>query len=318
MANSENSRKMNAIVMHEYGNSDVLKYEEVNVPEIKADEILIRVEYASVNPYDWKIREGYAKSYLQLRLPAILGIDAAGTVEEVGDKVNKFKAGDKVFCRADFTRGGSYAEYIAVGERQVAHAPRSVPLRETAGLPVVAGTAWSALFEVANLRRGQRVLITGASGGVGSVAVQLAKNAGAYVIGTTSGKNTDFVKSLGADEVVDYTTGNFSERIDPVDVVFDTVDGDTLAKSYELVKKGGVLVTSAGQPDDELAHKHGISAKGLMVSTDGKRLEEIAALVDAGKLRIHVDKEYPLSEIKAAHDFSQSAHVRGKIIIRIG
>lgn len=310
--------KMKAVRIHEYGNSDVLKLEDVEIPKPGSDEVLVKINYAGVNPFDWKVREGFTKNWIQLKFPAILGIDFAGTIEETGPGVSKFREGDKVFGRAEFTKGGSYAEYTLVKEKAIAHVPKSIPINETAGLPVVAGTAWAALFDIAKLSSGKRVLITGASGGVGQAAVQIAKSAEAYVIGTTSKANIDLVKSIGADEVIDYTEGDFSKKVtQPVDIVFDTVGGETFSKSYGLVKKGGILVTTAGQPDEELAKKHGITASGLNAQTDGKRLEEIARLVDSGKLKVVIEKEFGLSEIKAAHDLSQSGKARGKIIIKI-
>ncbi|MDE1860687.1 MAG: NADP-dependent oxidoreductase [Candidatus Micrarchaeota archaeon] len=314
----EVARKMHAVRIHEYGAPDVLKYEEADVPVLAPGEVLVRISYASVNPFDYKVRSGSTQSYLKLKLPAILGIDLAGTVEQVGDKVSRFKKGDRVFGRADFKAGGSYAEYAAVKEDDLAFAPKSISLKEAAALPVVTGTAMTALFDVAKVKKGMRVLITGASGGVGSMAVQLAKSVGAYVIATTSAENMEMLKSLGADEVIDYTKGDFSKEVkEPVDVVFDTVGRDTLSKSYGLVKRGGILVTSAGMPDETLAKKYGITAKGFQARIDHKRYEDIARLVDEGKLRAVIGKEFQLSELKAAHELSESRKARGKIIIKI-
>lgn len=313
----ENERKMKAAVMHKYGNPDVLKYEEVEIPAVQPDEVLVKVHYSSINPMDWKVRAGYTKDSIPLKLPAVIGIDVAGTVEKVGAAVKNFKEGDKVFGRADFTKGGSYAEFTSVKEASIAHAPKRITLREAAGLPVVAGTAWGALFDHAKLKSGQRILITGASGGVGTLAVQLAKNAGAYVIGTTSTENLGMVKGLGADEAIDYTKEDFSKKVKDVDVVFDTVGGDTLTKAYSTLKRGGILVTIAGQPDNELARKYGITVKGGSIHADGKRFTEIAKVVDSGKLKVVIDKEYPLKDIREAHAYSESRKAKGKIILKV-
>lgn len=318
MKTQTTKKMMHAVRIYEYGGPDVLKYEEVEVPEPAADEVLVKINYSSVNPFDWKIRAGFTKQWIQLSMPAILGIDVAGVVEKVGSKVNKFKKGDKVYGRADFTKGGSYAEYAAINENSLGMAPRSMTPKEAAGLPVVAGTAWNAIFDIANVQKGTRILITGASGGVGTMAVQLAKSVGAHVIGTTSKANVDMVKRLGADEVIDYTDGDFTKKVkQPVDVVFDTVGHDTLAKSYGIIKKGGLLVTSAGQPDDALAQKHGITAKTFQAKTDSRRYEQIAKLVDEGQLKVIIDSEFPLKEITAAHKLSESSRAKGKIMIKV-
>jgi len=313
----KNEKTMKAVRIHEYGTPDVLRYEDAQVPKIGPEDVLVKIAYTSVNPFDWKLRSGSAQSYLPLKMPAILGIDVAGKVERIGAKVLGLKIGDKVFGRADFTRGGSYAEYASINYRSLAIAPKSVSLREAAAFPVVAGTAWNALFDIANLKGGQRILITGASGGVGSAAVQLAKSAGAHVIGTTSKKNMEMLKSIGADEVIDYTDGDFTKKVKPVDVVFDTVGADTQTRSFGIIKKGGMLITTVGKPDQELAKKHGITAKGFSASTDTKRLEEIARLVDAGKLKAVIGTEFNLPELKAAHELSESRKADGKIMIKV-
>jgi NADPH:quinone reductase-like Zn-dependent oxidoreductase len=318
METQNTEKKMHAVRIHDYGKTDVLRYDEVDIPEPAPDEVLVKVSYASVNPLDWKIRAGYVKNWIQLSLPAILGIDFAGTVEKVGDKVSKFKKGDKVYGRANFQKAGSYAEYVAANEDSLGIAPKSISLKEAAGLPLAAGTAWNAIFDIANVKKGSRVLVTGASGGVGSMAVQLAKSAGAYVIGTTSKANIGMVKSLGADEVIDYTEGDFTKKVsEPVDVVFDTVGKDPVEKSYGIMKKGGMFVTSVGQPDEALAQKYGITAKGFGAQTTGKRYEEIAKLVDEGKLKVVIDREFPLTDVKSAHELSETNKTKGKIIIRV-
>jgi len=311
-------QKMHAVRIHDYGKTDVLKYEEVDMPKPASDEVLVKVNYASVNPMDWKLRDGSAKNWIQLSMPAILGIDFAGSVEKVGDKVSRFKTGDRVYGRANFRNAGSYAEYVTVDEDSLGIAPKSISLREAAALPVAAGTAWNAIFDIANVKQGSRVLVTGASGGVGSMAVQLAKSAGAYVVGTTSKANLGLVKSLGADEVIDYTEGDFTKKVrGPVDVLLDTVGKDPLEKSLGVMKKGGIFVTTVGQPDQALAQKYGITAKGFSAQTNGKRYEEIAKLVDEGKLKVVIDREFPLTDVKSAHELSETGRTKGKIVIKV-
>ncbi len=315
--NNNNKSMMKAVRIHVYGNSDVLRYEDAEVPQVNGNDVLVRVEYAGVNPMDWKVREGYFKEAIPLKMPATLGMDFAGTVEKVGDKVKRFKPGDKVFSRADFTRGGSYAEYVAVDANQPAHVPKSLSVKEAAAVPVAYGTAYNGLFTTAGLRSGHKVLITGASGGVGIAAVQLAKSAGAYVVGTTSAANVPMVKSLGADKVIDYTSADFSKQVSGMDIVFDTVGRDTMDRAYSVLKKGGVIVSTAGQPNASLEVKYGVVAKPLKNVTDGKLLEDLARLFDTGKLKVVLEKEFAMSEIKAAHDLSQSRKARGKIVVRV-
>lgn len=308
---------MKAIRIHKYGHADVLQYEDAPMPEIGPGEVLIKVHAASVNPVDWKVREGYLKDFIRYRLPLIPGWDVAGTVERVGALVTRFKAGDAVYGRPDITRDGTYAEYVAVRSDEIGRAPKTIPLEHGAGIPLTALTAWMSLFDKADLRAGQSVLIHAASGGVGSFAVQLAKLVGVRVIGTASAANADLVRSLGADEVIDYRTEDFSKRVKDVDVVFDTVGGETLAKSWGVVRKGGVLVSIISPPDKATAEQHGVRGEYVFVTPSGARLDEIAGLVDAGKLRVNIAKEFPLAQVKEAHALSQTGHARGKIILRV-
>jgi NADPH:quinone reductase-like Zn-dependent oxidoreductase len=317
MAKTEET-KMKAVVIHEYGEPDVLKYEDALKPAPADNEILLRVEYASINPFDWKIRAGYTRKWISLTLPAILGIDAAGTVEAVGSKVTEFKPGDKAFGKADFNKGGSYAEYAILKANQTAKIPAGLKVSEAAALPVTASTAYTALHNIAHVKKGQKVLVTGASGGVGQMGVQLAKAAGAYVIGTASGASIDTVKSLGADEVVNYQEGDFSAKVKNVDIAFDTVGSETFERCYSTLRKGGILVTTAGQPDEKKAKKLGIRVSGMQASSDTKMLEEIASMAAAGKIKVIIAKEFSLSEAKAAHEMSQAGHPGGKILLRVG
>jgi NADPH:quinone reductase-like Zn-dependent oxidoreductase len=305
---------MKAVRIHEYGDAGVLKYEDAAVPEIGPDGVLIRVRAAGVNPVDWKIRKGLMKAMRPLQFPAIVGFDAAGTVERVGAVVTRLKAGDPVVARVD----GAYAEFAAAKTDAVALAPKSIPLAHAAGLPIAAGTAWTLLFDAAQLVAGQKVLIHGGSGGVGTFAIQFARLAGLHVIATTSAANVKLVKSLGADEVIDYRAGNFATRVKDVDLLLDTVGGETLKNSYGVVRKGGLLLTIASPPDEALALQHGITARFERNAVTGIKLQEISGLIDTGKMQVIVEKELPLAEARAAHELSETGRVRGKIILNVG
>lgn len=305
---------MKAVRIHEYGDAAVLKYEDAPIPEIGPDGVLIRVRAAGVNPVDWKIRKGLMKAVRPLQFPAVVGADVAGTVERVGAVVSRLKPGDAVVARVE----GAYAEFAAAKTDAVGPAPKSIPLEHAAGLPIAAGTAWTALFDAARLTPGQRVLIHGGSGGVGTFAVQLAKVAGLHVIATSSAANVALVKSLGADEVIDYRSEDFTAKVKDVDLVLDTVGGETLKKSYAVVRKGGLLLSIASPPDEELARQHGITARFERGTSNGIRLQELSSLIDVGKLRVIVEKEFRLSEAAAAQELSEAGHVRGKIILNVG
>jgi len=307
---------MKAVRIHAFGNSGVLKYEDAPDPVIGPDEVLVKVHACGVNPLDWKIREGFLEQMAHHALPLTLGWDVAGTVEQAGELVRRFRKGDAVICRPDTMRNGGYAEYIAVKTLDLAPAPKSIPLDVAAGIPLASQAAWMALFEVGGLKKGQNVLIHGASGGLGTFAVQFAKIAGATVIGTTSAKNADMVRSLGADVTVDHVKDDFTKKVRDIDLVFDTIGGETQAKSWGVIRKGGVLVSSVGA-DEKAAAAHGVSGRSFVLASNGARLEEISRLVDAVKVRVIVQKVFPLAEAKAAQDLSQSGHAAGKIILKI-
>ena len=308
---------MKAIVINTYGNEDVLNYVEVERPEPKADEVLVKVHAAAVNPADWKIRDGMGED-LGFKLPFILGGDIAGTVEAVGDGVENFKQGDAVYGITASSLSGGYAEYAVAKADAIVLKPDDLSFEAAAAIPIGALTAWQAMFVVANLSSGQRILITGASGGVGSMAVQLAKAKGAIVIGTASGNNEQFVRDLGADEFVDYTAQPFEEVVKDVDVVFDTVGADTLERAFQTLKKGGFLVSSAQTPSEEKARELGIESAWFFCQPSAQQLAEINQLIDEGKLKIYVETVLPIAEAKKAHQLSQSGRTRGKIVLQIG
>jgi len=308
---------MKAIRIHEYGGPDVLKYEDTPRPQPGAGEVLIRVHAAGVNPFDWKVREGYMKDMLHWTLPMTPGWDVSGTVEATGPGVTRFKKGDAVYGNPSAARNGAYAEFISVKESEITAKPASLDHVHAAGVPVAASTAWQAIFDVAGLTSGQRILIHAASGGVGGSAVQLAKWKGAYVIGTASQANLDYVRSLGADEVIDYRAQRFEEIVRDVDVVLDTLGGATQDKSWQVLKKGGVLVSTVQPPNQEEAKRRGVRAQNMANQSTADRLAQIAQLIDAGRFKVNVETVLPLSEARKAQDLSQAGHTRGKIVLKV-
>jgi NADPH:quinone reductase-like Zn-dependent oxidoreductase len=279
--------------------------------------VLIRVLCSSVNPFDCAVRAGYVAGYFNHTLPLILGTDASGVVAETGPGVTAFKPGDEVYARAGVTRDGSYAEYVAVPASDVARKPKSLDHIHAAALPHVSLTAWQALFELAHLTEGQTVLIHAAAGGVGHIAVQLAKLHGAKVIGTAS-QNIDFLSELKVDQAIDYTATRFEDVVHDVDVVLDTVGGETQERSWGVLKPGGILVSTVQPPAEESAAAHGV--RQAMVFTwppIGQTLTEVAGLVDSGKIKPHVSSVLPLEEIRKAHEMIEGKHTRGKIVLQV-
>ncbi len=308
---------MKAIVIHKYGGPEVLKYEDVPRPEPKADQILIRVIAAGVNPVDGMIRSGMFAKNGNGAFPLILGGDIAGIVERAGNEITKFKAGDPVFAYVSLDSGGGYAQYAVVPERDAAPKPESLTYVEAAGVPIVALTAWQALNDAAKLNAGQTVLIHGGSGGVGSFAIQIAKARGAKVIATASTANQDVLKQLGADVAIDYTKQKFEEIAKDVDVVLDSVGKDTLTRSYGVVKKGGIIVSLVARPHQSELEKHGIRGVALSVEPNSGELAQIGKLIDDKKIRVIVSQTFPLSEAAKAHEQVATGHTRGKIVLKV-
>lgn len=307
---------MKAVRVHGYGGADVLTYEDAPRPTAGAGEVLIRVYATSVNPFDAALRAGYMAGFFNLTFPLILGIDVSGTVEEVGEGVTEFAPGDSVYARAIPGRDGAYAEYVAVPASEVAAKPKSLDHLHSAAIPHVILTAWQALIEMANVSEGQTVLIHGAAGGVGHVAVQLAKSRGAKVIGTASA-NVDFLREIGVDQAVDYSSTAFEDVARDVDVVLDTVGGDTQQRSWAVLKPGGILISTIQPPSEETATAHGLR-QGFVYSVPpaGKVLAEVGMLVDAGQLKPEVSTILPLEEARKAHELIEGRHTRGKIVLQ--
>lgn len=308
---------MKAVRIHQYGGPDVLKYEDAPRPTPAADEVLVRVHATSVNPVDWKVRQGFAKERLKYTMPFIPGWDVSGVVEAVGSAAKRLKVGDEVYGRPDISRNGAYAEYIVVRESELALKPKSLDHVQAAVIPLAALTAWQALFDGAKLAIGQTVLIHGAAGGVGTFAVQLAKLKGARVIATASSRNHDFLRSLGADQTIDYNTTKFEDVVHNVDVVLDTITGETGDRSYQVLKKGGTYVSILMPPNQEKAAAHGVRTHHTFVQPNVDQLNELATLVDTGRLEPIIEKVFPLAEARAAMDSNQAGHTRGKIAIAV-
>lgn len=305
---------MKAVRIHTYGGPEVLQYEEAPRPAVQDGELLVRVQACGINPVDWKVREGYMKDVWPAQFPLILGCDVAGTVEHVGANVTEFAAGDAVYA---LVPSGGYAEYAAFPAAIAARKPETLDFVQTASLPVAALTAWQALFDHAHLEAGQSVLVHAASGGVGHLAVQFAKNKGAHVVATASARNHAFVRSLGADEILDYNTTKFEDVVHNMDVVFDTMGGDTQERSWGVLKPGGILV-SIVSPDTEMQAKaHNRRGLNMHAEANAAQLAEIATLIDAGKVKPHVERTFPLAEARAAQEMSEKGHVRGKIVLRV-
>ncbi|MFI4977746.1 MAG: NADP-dependent oxidoreductase [Solirubrobacterales bacterium] len=299
---------MRAVVMRETGDPDVLRLEDAERPEPGDGEVLIRVHAAAVNPIDWKYRRGLVPK----DLPAVLGSDVSGTVEV--SRADGFAAGDDVF---GFAASGGYAEFAAAPAALIAKKPAGVSHEQAAALPVAGLTAWQALFDRGGLARGQTALIAGAAGGVGHLAVQLAKHAGARVIGTGSSRNRDYVLGLGADQYFDYTQQDVAATASDVDVVFDTVGGETTQTLVPTLREGGIIVTIAGAPPEQAAGERGARAELLIMSPDSERLARVAELVAAGEVHVEIAQTLPLAQAAQAHVLSESGHTRGKIILTV-
>ena len=304
---------MKAVRFHSFGGPEVLKYEEAPRPVPDDDDVLIRVMAAGVNPVDWKIRQGYMKE--MFTLPLVPGWDVAGVIEEMGKKVTGLEIGDSVYARPEILRNGAYAEYIAVKGSEVALKPETLDYIQAAAVPLAALTAWQSIFDLARLQTGQKILIHAAAGGVGHYAVQFAKWAGAPVMGTASHRNHDFLKSIGAHETIDYNTTPFEEVVHDADVVLDTMGGEVWQRSWKVLKKGGVMVSTLRGPEAGGTEALNKLCAHVFVQPDAAQLGEIAALIDNGHVRPEISRVFLLREADKAHIASQNGHTRGKIVL---
>ena len=305
---------MKAIRMYSYGGPEVLVYEDAPRPKPQPGEVLVQVYAAAINGIDWKIRDGELQQFFTFEMPMILGSDAAGIVVAVGSGVTEFQVGQSVSGMMERSRSGSFVEYAIAKVDGLAPKPQSLSYLEAASIPVVALTAWQALFDKGNLSAGQTVLIHGAAGGVGMFAVQLAKSQGARVIGTASTNSVKTVRELGADEVIDYKTTAFERIVTGVDVVLDTLGEDTRQRSWQVLNPGGILVSTVPPPPQA---PEGLRGDMLMMQTNGNQLMEISKLLEAGKLKTIVEQVFPLSETAQALELNKTGHTHGKILVQV-
>lgn len=305
------TQTIKAARVHEWGGPEVLKIEEIPQPQPTADEVLVRVHAAGINPADWGTRQGYRAEYYTL--PAVIGYDLAGEVIAVGKNVENFKVGDGVYA---LSLNGAFAEIIALPAANLAHKPASLDYIETASLPVVAIAAWMAI-EVANLQAGQKILIHAAAGGIGHLAVQFAKLKGAYVIGTASADNENFVRGLGADEFINYRTARFEDVVSDLDVVLDNVGDETQKRSYGVLKKGGLLITEVGLDNPNLAEQYGVRTHEVWGGPHPEILTEVGKLIDAGQVKVTIAKVFPFDQLTEAIEHVKAGHVRGKVVVKI-
>lgn len=307
---------MKAIRIHAYGGVENLHYDDVLRPEPQAGQVLVRVHAAGVNPIDWKIREGYFQQMFDLPLPVIIGQDIAGVVAAVGTGVTTLHPGQDVYGIADIQLSGAYAEYALGYAEAIAPKPHTLDYIHAAAVPLAAMTAWQALFDKADLHSGQTLLIHGGAGGVGGYAIQLAKLNGARVIATAAVEHLDYVKNLGADLVLDYHAQPFEQQVKDVDVVLDLIGGETQSRSWQVIRHGGILVSTVGVPQSGIPQ--GIRAVAVFLNPKAERqLQQIAQLIDAHQIEVTVEKTFELSAAGAAQEFSQHGHPYGKLVLQV-
>jgi NADPH:quinone reductase-like Zn-dependent oxidoreductase len=306
--------EMQTMRIHKFGGPEVLQADVVNRPEPAADELLVRVYGASINPVDYKMRSGGYPAAEDKDLPLTLGRDLSGVVETAGEGVSDYGEGDAIFAFIGQGRG-AYGEYAVVKRSEAASKPTNVSHAEAASVPLAGLTAWQGLFEHGQLKAGQRVLIHGGAGGVGHLAVQFAKHHGAAVITTASSQDAEFLYGIGADQVIDYKNERLELKTSDIDVVFDLVGGETEERSWSVLKKGGVLVSTLGEPSQDKARKHGVRGVGYMAQPDADQLAQIGRLIQEEQIRPRVAATYPLSEAGAAQDRLENEHVQGKVVL---
>ncbi|MEK7113156.1 MAG: NADP-dependent oxidoreductase [Patescibacteria group bacterium] len=311
---------MKAVQINSYGGSEILEItENAPKPSVTKGQVLVEVYAASINPIDWKVRAGYLKEMVPLQFPATLGGDFSGVVTEASKDVTNFKVGDEVYGQGGILNGGSgsFAQFVAANVTKILVKPKGLDFTNAAALPLTGISALQALEDNIHLSKGQKILIHGGAGGIGTIAIQLAKSLGAYVATTVSASDMDYAKSLGADEVIDYKNEAFENKLADFDAVFDTVGGETTDKSFKVLKKDGVIVSMVGQPNEKLAKKYGVTAIGQNTEGNTERLNRLAKLVNSGKIKAHVDKVFSLEQAKEAFGHLEEGHPRGKVVFKI-
>ena len=312
---------MKSIQISKYGGSDVVDINnEVSIPKMSAGKVLVEVKASGVNPVDWKIREGYFQQMVPLQFPATLGTDFSGVIKELEQNVStNFNIGDEVYGQASLLSGGSgsFAELALTNIKSIAVKPKTLNHIEASSLPLVGASTWQGLVDNIGLSKNQKILIHGGAGGIGTIAIQLAKHLGAYVGTTVKSEDKEFVKQLGADEIVDYTTQNFDDILHDYDAAFDTVGGETYKKSFKVLKNNGTIVSMLEQPDSNLMNQYGVKAIFQFTETTSERLTKLAQWIDQNNVKVNVEKTFPLSETAKALDYQKDNHPRGKVVITI-
>ena len=306
---------MKAAVIREYGAA--IEISDVPQPALLADSVLIEVHAASVNPVDGILQAGYLKEMMPITFPFTMGFDVSGVVVEVGDQVSKFKIGDEVFSRPNGMQAGTIAEYAVIKEEELAIKPSNISHQEAASIPLVGLTAWQAMVTKGNLQKGQKILIHAGSGGVGTLAIQMAKHLGAEVATTTSAVNAEMVKNLGADVVIDYKTQKFEEELSDYDLVFDMMGGEIMEKSFKILKKGGCLVSIKGEDSKGLAKQYGVRFEAFFMWPSGEMLSQLAQLISDGALKPVIDRTFLIDQVQEAYGYLQGGRAKGKIVIQV-
>jgi len=315
MSDKKGRKNMKAAIIKDYAKD--VEISEVQVPELTEDSVMIEVHAASINPIDNIVKAGYMKDVMKISFPYIMGYDVSGVVTEVGAKVSKFKIGDEVYSRPNQLDAGSISEYNVVKEDELAIKPSRLTHEETASIPLAGLTALQALTTKGNLKKGQKVLIHGGSGGVGTFAIQIAKHLGAEVAVTTSRSNFELVKNLGADVVIDYKTQKFEEELSEYDLVLDTMGGDIMNNSFKILKKGGSVVSIKGQDTEDLAKKYDVNFEVFFMWPSGEMLSHLTQLINDGVLKTTIDRSYSFDKVQEAYDYLQNGHAKGKVVIKI-
>lgn len=310
--------EMKASQITQYGDSDVHAVNEVENPTAGEGQVIVEVHAAGVNPFDWKVRAGHMQEMFQLEFPATLGGDVAGVVTEVGDGVSGVSVGDEVYGSANATSGaGSFAEYVTVPAGQLAPKPKTVSFTEAGGLPLAGASAYQVIVEHLSVSKGQKVLIHGGAGGIGSLAIQIAKHLGAHVATTVSTDDLEFAKQLGADEVIDYRTESFVDKVKDYDAVLDTVGGEVTMQSLKVLKSGGKLASMVLYGPLEGAENYDVEVIQVQSRATADRLQKLAKLVDQGVIKVTVDKTFPLEQTGEALSYLEEGHPKGKVVVTV-